>query len=136
MLRPYVNFTALTERRAAKGNYNALFGNRVPHVSDLEVGYGLNFAHPGIGFEADLRFTYMGHYYEGVYDWPTSTSYSARGGGKTTADLFLSQRIHSSDKGTFSAFGEVRNMFNERYTLIHGYPMPGRSFFAGLRYDF
>jgi vitamin B12 transporter len=61
----------------------------------------------------------------------------SRGGGTTIADLFLRQKVYSSDKtGTFSVYGEIRNMFNERYHLIKGYPQAGRSFFVGLRYDY
>jgi len=134
MLRPYVNFTALTERKASKGAIWGApeLGNRVPNVSDLEAAYGVNFAYPDIGFAADLRFTYMGHQYN-----MSDISYEfERNGGKTIADLFLSQRIHSSDKGTLSAFGEIRNIGDVRYAMTLGYPMPGRSFFAGLRYDF
>ena len=139
-VRPYVNFTALTERWAADGaSWGRAYGNRVPLVNDLELGYGLNFAYPEIGFEADLRFTYIGRRYEAFFhpiDWMAPGIYT-RGGGTTIADLFLRQKIYSSEKaGTFSAYGELRNMFNERYHLIKGYPQAGRSFFVGLRYDY
>jgi vitamin B12 transporter len=139
-LRPYVNFTALTERKASRGSQwasEAGLGNKVPNVSDLDVGYGVNFSHPGIGFEADLRFTYMGHQYNYAdHDPVTNGAIYKRNGGTTIADLFLSQKIHSSDKGTFSAFGEIRNIGDVRYDAFLGYPQPGRSFFVGLRYDF
>jgi len=135
-VRPYVNFTALTDRSRSKSA--DAFGNRIPLVSDLEMGYGLNFAYPSVGFEADLRFTYVGRRYE--QDWnDKSPTYGqiVREGGKMVADLFLRQKIYSSDKaGTVSIFGEIRNMFNERYALIKEYPQPGRSFFVGLRYDY
>ena len=134
-LRPYVNFTALTERRNSEKH--PLFGRKVNNVSDVELGYGLNFAYPEFGFEVDLSFTYMGRQdiEDQIFGSPT-WGQAIRVGGKTTADLLLSQRIHSSDKGTFSAFGEIRNIGDVRYALIHGYPQPGRSFFVGLRYDY
>jgi len=135
-VRPYVNFTALTERSRSKRD--GMYGYKVNNVSDLELGYGLNVAYPDIGFEADLRFTYIGRRYE--QDWnDRSPKYGqvVREGGKTIADLFLRQRVYSSDKaGTLSVYGEIRNMLNERYALIKDYPQAGRSFFVGLRYDY
>ncbi|MDR0466908.1 MAG: TonB-dependent receptor, partial [Deltaproteobacteria bacterium] len=140
-LRPYVNFTALTECWAASGensSYSSVYKNKVPLVNDLEMGYGVQFAHPEVGFEADLRLTYVGYHYE--QDWnETSPTYGqvVREGGKTIADLFLRQKIYSTDKaGTLSVYGEVRNILNERHALIKDYPMPGRSVFIGLRYDY
>jgi len=130
-VRPYVNFTAFTERSSSKRD--ATFGHRVPYVSDLELAYGLNFAYPDIGFEADLRLTYMGR--QDVENFNTGRAEHI--GGKTKVDLFLRQKIYSSDKaGTFSVYGEIRNITNERYALWKDYPMPGRSFFVGLRYDY
>ncbi len=29
---------------------------------------------------------------------------------------------------------DIRNLFDEAYALVKGYPMPGRSFFVGLKY--
>ena len=138
--RPYVNFTVLTERKASGGSLwvsGTGLGRNVPNVSDCELAYGLNFAYPEIGFEADLRFTYIGRQYN-YADWdPMTGTIYKRGGGKTTADLFLSQRIHTWDKaGTLSAYGEIRNIGNVRYALLREYPQPGRSFFVGLRYDY
>jgi len=135
-VRPYLNFTALTERSRTKRDSD--FGYKIPLVNDLEMGYGLNFAHPGIGFEADLRFTYIGSHHE--QDWNEKSSKYGRvvtSNNKTIADLFVRQKIYSSDKaGTVSIFGEARNITNERYALIKDYPQAGRSFFVGLRYDY
>ena len=135
-VRPYVNFTALTERSRSKRDDT--FHYRIPLVNDLEIGYGLNFAYPDIGFEADLRLTYIGRGYE--QDWnDKSATYGqvVRSDGKTIADLFLRQKVFSSEKaGTFSVYGEIRNITNERYSPIKDYMQPGRSFFVGLRYDY
>ena len=132
-VRPYVNFTALTERKASKrSQWGSNLGSKVPNVSDFELAYGLNFAHSGIGFEADLRFNYIGSLYTSAV-WPNYE----RTGDKTTADLFLRQKIYASDKtGTLSAFGDIRNITDERVVMYYGYPHPGRSFFVGLRYDY
>ncbi len=47
--------------------------------------------------------------------------------GWNTQDLFLSRQVPFRD---FSATikGEVNNIFNERYDVVHYYPMPGRSY--------
>jgi vitamin B12 transporter len=139
MVRPYINFTALTECKASTDSRWASgdgLENKVPNVSDLNLAYGVNYVHPDIGFEADLRFTYVGRQYN-YARWGGGGAEYERVGGQTIADLFLRQKLLSSDKsGTLSVFGEFRNLTNERYALIKDYPMPGRSFFIGLRYDY
>jgi vitamin B12 transporter len=47
--------------------------------------------------------------------------------GWNTQDLFISRQLRFHD---FSATikGEVNNIFNERYDVVHYYPMPGRSY--------
>ncbi len=47
--------------------------------------------------------------------------------GWNTQDLFLAVQIPAKHFTT-SFKGEVNNIFNERYDVIHYYPMPGRSF--------
>jgi len=32
--------------------------------------------------------------------------------------------------------GEIQNLFGKDYEYVQGYPMPGRMFFLGMRYDF
>ena len=139
-VRPYVHGTALTERKASTGSQwssVAGLGNKVPNVSDLELAYGLNFAYPDVGFEADLRFTYTGYQHNYARSTPTFESEYERVGGKTLVDLFVRQRVFSSEQaGTFSVYGEIRNILNERYCMMREYMMPGRSFFVGLRYDY
>ena len=47
--------------------------------------------------------------------------------GWNTQDLFISSQVRFHDFGA-TIKGEVNNMFNERYDIIHYYPMPGRSY--------
>jgi len=45
----------------------------------------------------------------------------------------VSKRVFRSEKiGAFTLRGEARNLFDEDYAYVQGYPMPGRSFFVGL----
>ncbi|MDR1489938.1 MAG: TonB-dependent receptor [Desulfovibrio sp.] len=135
-LRPYVNFTHILDKKSTE---EAIYAGttKVLNVSDFDLAYGLNFKYPDFGFEADLRFTYMGHQYVRDFNSSAYPSPVVKIGGKTTADLFLSQRIHEwQDAGTLSVNAAVRNIFDERYALIKDYPMPGRSFYLGFRYDY
>ena len=53
------------------------------------------------------------------------------------SDFFIKKTLlETGEKGRLSIKGEVLNIFDEEYSTIYGYPMPGRSFFVGLRYDF
>ena len=38
--------------------------------------------------------------------------------------------------GSVTLKGEIQNLFDKDYEYAQGYPMQGRSFFLGLRYDF
>lgn len=126
MLRPYLSFTHFFQ-------YDDPDGERLMYVRDWDAAFGVNYQHPSLGLEADLRFVYLGFMDETDAYYSTQT----RTGGKITADFFVSKTIWNWEEGgKLSVKGEVRNLFNEHYSLKDGYPMPGRSFYVGLRYDF
>ena len=131
MLRPYLNMTTLFK-------YDDEDGNTLENVSRHDIAYGLNFNHPDWGLDADLRFTYYGK--QAQTDFGTPPSYLSREinvGPSTVVDLFVTKTIHNwEDIGTLSVKGEVRNMFDEDYETIYAYPMPGRSFYVGLQYEY
>jgi vitamin B12 transporter len=53
------------------------------------------------------------------------------------ANFTIAKKIVSSKKyGGITLRGEIQNLFDEDYEYVQGYPMPGRMFFLGLRYDF
>lgn len=128
-LRPYLNFTRLFEYRDAGGN-------RLQNTRELTAAFGLNFNNPAWGLDADLRFTYLGFQREPNFsaDYPYP---EVRTGGKLIGDFFISKTIHETEGwGKLSVKGEIRNFTNENYAYRYDYPMPGRSFYVGLRYDF
>ena len=132
MLRPYANLTHMLKFKDGDGNIKE-------HASRNNLAYGLQFAHPDYGLNTDLRITYYGKQHVTYYDptnWfapPMRTTI----GKKTVVDLFVTKAVwDGGEKGKLSVKGELRNMFNERYELTAGYPMPGMSFFIGLRYDY
>lgn len=128
-LRPYFNFTKLF-------NYNDDDGNRLYNVRDFVGAYGVNFNYPEWGTDVDVRLNYIGYQKEQIWQDRQRLG-DKRTGGKTTMDIFVSQKIYEfEDGGKFTVKGEVRNLTNENYAYRYDYPMPGRSFYVGLRYDF
>ncbi len=131
MLRPYVNLTHLFK-------YEDYKGDTLRNVRNTTLSYGINFADPDMGLTADLRLTYLGHQYEGDWDYNSPTyGQTKKTGGETLVDLFLSKTLYEwEEMGKLTLKGEIRNMFDKDYSMVLGYPMPGRSFYLGLRYDY
>lgn len=129
-LRPYINFTRMLK-------YDDQNGHKLPNVSKMDLAYGLGFNHPEWGLDVDLRFIYFGE--QKITDihpvtWAASEDTI---GGRTTADLYITKSFYRSEKlGTFSVKAELRNIFDKDYYLTKDYPMPGRSYWLGLRYDY
>lgn len=128
-LRPYLNFTKLFDYKDADGEY-------LKNTRELTASFGLNFNYPAWGLDTDLRFTYLGYQHENNF----SASYpypEVRTGDKLVGDFFISKTVYEKeDWGKFSLKGEVRNFTNENYAYRYDYPMPGRSFYIGVRYDY
>ncbi|MDR0869097.1 MAG: TonB-dependent receptor [Planctomycetota bacterium] len=129
VIHPYVNATAML-------NYRDGDGLRLSRVSDLSLAYGVNFAYEKIGTSFDLRATYYGKRDDTSFN-PDYSSNPVTVGGVTTLDLFVQQRLYKSAKyGQLSVKGELRNITDAWVETVANYPMPGRSFYLGLRYDF
>ena len=138
MLRPYVNLTQLLEHQGQDANRNY---RDVPNVSDTTLSYGVQFKHPDIGLNVDLRATYYGYRQEEQFSATRYPTYDSapikRTGGETIVDLFATQTLYKWEgAGTLSLKGEIRNLFNAKHEMVLDYRMPGRSFWLGLRYDY
>lgn len=130
VLRPYMNLTRMLK-------YEDQNGDKLNNVSRLNLAYGLGFNHPDWGLDVDLRFNYFGKQKITDYDPATYIAGEDSIGGITTADLYITQAFfRSEDLGTFSVKAEFRNIFDKDYYLTKDYPMPGRSYWIGLRYDY
>lgn len=131
MVRPYVNFTHMLQ-------YEDHEGKDVPYVRDWMMGFGVNYSHPSIGLDVDLCFTYLGDYLEdNFYQTATTSSKYITTGGDVTADLTIVKTLYETDDmGKFSAKLDLRNLFDKQYALKDGYPMPGRSFFLSLIWNY
>ena len=130
-LRPYVRFTYMTNYKDDET------GEKLLYTPDWTAAFGLTATHPKFGFYSNLNFSYSGEqrvedYESGLYPAPVVTQ-----SGYLTADLTLAQRFFASKNyGGLTIRGGILNMFNQDYVSVKGYPMPGRSFFIGLRYDY
>ena len=129
-VRPYASLTHLLK-------YDDPDDNTIQYVTGTQMAYGVNFNHPKWGLNVDLRFTYFGHQKVTEFDW-TSINYQGTKtiGGDTVADVYVSKVLFGGDGGKLSLKGEIRNIFNVKYETIDYYPMAGRSFYLGLRYDY
>jgi len=120
---PYGSFVYMTEYQDEKTNKD------LPQVSDLTASWGLRIS-DNRGFSGNLNFSYTG---EQRITYPQDM----QKGGFTVANLSLSQKIADIGKfGDLTLRGEVRNLLDKQYAYVEGYPMPGRSFYLGLRYTY
>jgi vitamin B12 transporter len=72
-----------------------------------------------------------------VYDSATYDSELKKVGGETVVDIFATKTVHKWEgTGTLSLKGEIRNIGNSKHEGFTNYPLPGRSFWLGLRYDY
>jgi len=129
-LKPYVSFVYLTEYKDKET------GEDLKYTPDLNVSYGITFSDFN-GFSSNLNFSYNGEQW--VDDWESGVwpAPVIKKGSFTVANFTITKRILDFQKyGSMTLKGEIQNLFNKNYSYVNGYPMPGRSFFLGLRYAF
>jgi vitamin B12 transporter len=129
-LKPYVSFGYLTKYKDKETDED------LKYTSDLHMSYGIKVS-DFAGFTANLNFAYTGK--QKIDDWESGLwpAPVIEKGNFTVANLTVSKRILDSEKyGGFILRGEIQNLFDKDYEYVQGYPMPGRSFFLGLRYNF
>jgi len=127
-VKPYVSFTCLTKYKDKEANED------LKYTSDLHVSYGITVSDLG-GFSANLNLAYTGK--QNITDYEGGTYATITQGSFTFANLTISKKILDAEKyGSVTLKGEIQNLFDKDYKYAQGYPMPGRMFFLGLRYDF
>jgi vitamin B12 transporter len=129
-VKPYVNFVYLDEYRDEENDEDLKYTN------DWNASYGLSISDMD-GFSSRLNFSYTGR--QTVDDWETGgwPTPEVEMGGFTVADLSLSKRFLDFDQyGTFTVKGDIINLFDKEYAYVKGYPMPGRSLFMSLTYNY
>lgn len=124
-LEPYASFTYLTEYQDEEENID------LQYTPEWTASYGLRFANSSIGFVSNLNFAYISEQDITDYEGTGETTLD----GYTVADLTVSKTLFSFQKyGDVSIKADIRNLFDEAYAVIQGYPSPGRTFFVGLKY--
>lgn len=124
-LIPYASFTRLTERKDEEADKDL---NNTP---EWTASYGLRFAKPDIGFTSKLNFAHTSEQDIIDYEGTGKTTLD----GYTVADLMISKTLFSFEKyGHVSIKADIRNLLDEAYALVQGYPMTGRNYFVGLKY--
>jgi vitamin B12 transporter len=129
-VKPYVNFVYLDEYRDEENDEDLKYTN------DWNASYGLSISDMD-GFSSRLNFSYTGR--QTVDDWETGgwPTPEVEMGGFTVADFSLSKRFLDFDQyGTFTVKGDIINLFDKEYAYVKGYPMPGRSLFMSLTYNY
>jgi outer membrane receptor protein involved in Fe transport len=151
-LTPYFNYSHIFKsqelyRKGHAGNwgrYTNYYGTQIPKTS---IGAGIRFSYPKEKLTARLNFHYWGKVYPsqtmmltGVYD--PNLHYP----GFTVADFTLRKGLFDfGEKGSIDFKFDVNNLFDKLYAFGNpnfvrntngGFYMPGRSFYAGVIYNF
>lgn len=129
-VRPYASLVYITKRRDKETHQDLLY------VSDATLSYGITVS-DGEGFSANLNVAYVGE--QRIQDWESGLwpAPVISKGGFSVANFTVTKPILELEKyGRLVLRGEIQNLFNKDYSYVKGYPMPGRSFFLGLKYEF
>ena len=127
-VKPYVSLTYLAKYKDKEANEDLLY------TSDLHVSYGITVSDLD-GFSANLNLAYTGK--QNITDYEGGTYATITKGSFTVTNLTVSKRILDAGRyGSVTLKGEIQNLFDKDYEYAQGYPMQGRIFFLGLRYDF
>jgi vitamin B12 transporter len=126
-VRPFIDMTWLNRYE------DEATGKDLTYISDLTLSTGLAFG-DGAGFSGRVNVSYTGP--QQVDDWEETYTVVELDSFVVT-DLMLSYRFLRSEKvGDFTFRGELRNLFDEDYAYVKGYPMAGRSVYVGLKWEY
>ena len=129
-LKPYANLVYLTKYEDKETHKD------LNYTSDINLSYGITFSDFD-GLSVNVNFAYTGKQHiddweSGIYPTPV-----IKKGGFTVADLTISKRILDfGNYGGLTLRGAIQNLLDKEYEYVQGYPMPERSYFLGLRYDY
>ncbi len=125
-VKPFLNVVWLTEFTDDDT------GDDLKYIAEKQASFGIAISDYD-GFSARLNLAYTAE--QDVDDWESGTFPTpvVTLPDFIVTDLVVSKRIfHSKNMGAFTVRGEARNIFDEDYAYVKGYPMPGRGFFVGL----
>lgn len=129
-IRPYLQATFLTTFEDEETGEDLLY------TSDTTLSTGIslnNFK----GFTSQFNVAYYSS--QDVQDWESGLFPApvVELDDFTVAYLSLAYKFYESEEyGAFTVSGDVNNIFDEEYAYVKGFPMPGRSLYVNLRWDF
>jgi vitamin B12 transporter len=129
-VRPYVNATLLTKLEDEETGEDLLY------IPDTSLATGISISN-GMGTFGRFNVAYYSS--QDVQDWESGAFPApiVSLDGFTVADLVGAYRFYENPTyGAFTLRGEINNIFDEEYSYVKGYPMPGINFYLGLRWDF
>ncbi len=129
-VRPYLNMTILSRFEDNSTDTDLLY------VSGTNYAAGLVVA-DGDGFFCRFNAAYTSS--QLVEDWQSDAFPTPviDLDSSVVADLTASWRLYANDSlGAVTLRGELRNLLDEDYAYVKGYPMPGRNFYLGLRWEY
>ena len=133
MIKPYVNGITYTKRKIDDRDYrNSLGDDTVPYVSKWNITGGLDVGIPE-KLMANLSFLYVGKQKVQEWNW-TDPNYkkAVNKGGFTIFNASLHWKVCKHAK----LFLKVNNLFDKEYSFVKYYPMPGRTWRAGVEVTF
>ncbi len=129
-VRPYFNMTWLTKYKDNDTD------QRLRYLSAVHLSSGL-FVSDRDSLSGTINIAYTGP--QDVDDWESGI-YPApvvNMDGFTVVDLTATYKfLKTARYGDVSFRTEVRNLFDENYAYVKGYPMPGINFYMGLRWEY
>jgi len=129
-VKPYLNFVWLTEFKDEET------GDDLKYIAEKRASFGIAVSdYDGLSARLNIAYTAeqdVDDWESGAFPTPVVTLPDF-----IVTDFVISKRVYQSEKaGAFTLRGEARNIFDEDYAYIKGYPMPGRSFFVGLNWQY
>lgn len=128
-VKPYVNLIFYDKYEDDASGADLLY------ISDINASYGVTVSDDN-GFSSKLNFAYTGE--QMITDYESGWPYQdIKWEGFTVANLSMSKVLFKKAKaGEISMRFEIDNLFDKDYSYVKGYPMSGRTFFAGLKYTY
>ena len=128
-VEPFAAFVYLDEYKELESREN------LRYVNEKNGRLGLRLADNN-GFRSQLQLVYNGPH--DFQDWNVYPVAVVESGGFTVAGFTVGKYFTLSSRYVkgFEITAAVDNLFDKDYAFIDGYQMPGRSFKAGLRFDF
>ncbi|MDR1042001.1 MAG: TonB-dependent receptor [Deltaproteobacteria bacterium] len=129
---PYSMGTWLPTAEYTSGPEN---GSKMRKVPEIFTSYGLEIESPEQGLYLDFNFqTKTKQRTSPMISNPAAQDFQP---GWTVMNIRAKKTlIESPSLGTVSLIALVSNVTDVYYEVTSGYPLPGRAFYAGLRYDF